>query len=200
MQHFKYMTPVVYIDSTGEFPLLISLGIIFSIGALFGVDGTFIGDVVNAVATGEWTCSSWETYASAAGGNGFVVGAAIGGVTQISMNILTGNKWNDDLSGAVICGGVAGLLTASGAGFLSMSIYTGLATSTGNQLQNNGFNPNDWNMAEFATEVFITGLLAGVGSAYGSKQIGASAKQVKNWFKPKYFSTMVSGKFMKKIT
>ncbi|MFA5493120.1 MAG: hypothetical protein WC245_09295, partial [Bacteroidales bacterium] len=100
------MTPVVYIDSTGEFPLLISLGIIFSIGALFGVDGTFIGDVVNAVATGEWTCSSWETYASAAGGNGFVVGAAIGGVTQISMNILTGNKWNDDLSGAVICGGV----------------------------------------------------------------------------------------------
>jgi RHS repeat-associated protein len=131
---------------------------------------------------------------------GFVVGAAIGGVTQIAMNIITGNKWNDDLSGAVIGGGVAGLLTASGAGFLSMSIYTGLATSTGNQLQDNGFNPNDWNMAEFATEVFITGLLAGVGSAYGSKQIGASAKQVKNWFKPKYFSTMVSGKFMKKIT
>jgi hypothetical protein len=54
--------PVMYSDSSGQFPILITLGIIFGIGALSGVAGTLIGDVVNATMTGEWTWSSWETY------------------------------------------------------------------------------------------------------------------------------------------
>ena len=63
--------PVMYVDPSGAFSLLISLAIIFGIGALSGVAGTFIGDVVVSVFTGEWNFSSWKTYAGAAIGYGF---------------------------------------------------------------------------------------------------------------------------------
>ncbi len=37
--------PVMYIDRDGNFPILISLAIIFGIGALSGIAGTLIGDL-----------------------------------------------------------------------------------------------------------------------------------------------------------
>jgi len=73
------MTPVMYLDSTGKFPILISLAIIFGIGAMSGVAGTFIGDIATSAMTGEWSFSSWETY----------VGSAIGyGVGAIAITYL----------------------------------------------------------------------------------------------------------------
>src|SRR5690554_4549259 len=61
----------MYSDGSGAFPILVSLGIIFGIGALSGIAATFIGGVVASAFLGEWNFSSWETYAGAAFGYGF---------------------------------------------------------------------------------------------------------------------------------
>jgi hypothetical protein len=69
----------MFVDPSGNFPILISLAIIFGIGALSGVIGTFVGDLTTSIMVGEWSFSSWEIY----------VGSAIGyGVGAIAMTYL----------------------------------------------------------------------------------------------------------------
>ena len=84
------MTPVMYIDRDGNFPLLVTLAIIFGLGALTGVVGTFIGDIATSAMTGEWSFSSWETYTGSAIGYG--VGALLiaGGMPTIGLAVGSG--------------------------------------------------------------------------------------------------------------
>jgi len=131
---------------------------------------------------------------------GFIVGAAIGATCQIISNLISGNEWSDGVATAALVGGVTGLMTAAGVGSLAIGIVAGLGTATGNQIEDHGLNLDEWNIAEFVVDAVVTGLLAGVGSSYGSKKIGASSKQVANWFKPGSLKTMITGKYMKKIT
>lgn len=73
--------PVNYVDPTGHFiitlSLLASFGVAAAVGAAVGVVGTFMGDVINAALTGEWSWSSWETYL------GNAIGGAIGGAISL---------------------------------------------------------------------------------------------------------------------
>lgn len=84
---YRYITPVMYIDRDGNFPLLVTLAIIFGLGALTGVVGTFIGDIATSAITGEWSFSSWETYTGSAIGYG--VGALLiaGGMPTIGLAV-----------------------------------------------------------------------------------------------------------------
>lgn len=84
------MTPVMYIDRDGNFPILISLAIIFGIGALSGVAGTFIGDLATSAMTGEWSFSSWETYAGSAIGYGIGALFVAGGMPTLGLAIGSG--------------------------------------------------------------------------------------------------------------
>ena len=73
--------PVNNIDPTGHFIITLSLlaafGVAAAVGAAVGVVGTFMGDVINAALTGEWSWSSWETYL------GNAIGGAIGGAISL---------------------------------------------------------------------------------------------------------------------
>ncbi|MDC7242808.1 MAG: hypothetical protein PQJ44_02330 [Sphaerochaetaceae bacterium] len=131
---------------------------------------------------------------------GFVVGAAIGATAKIVSNIISGEKWSDGVATAAIVGGVTGLMTAAGAGSLAIGLVAGIGTATGNQIEDCVFKGEEFDLKEYVFDAVVTGVLAGVGSSYGSNKIGASAKQIKNWFKPGSFRTMVTGNFMKKIT
>ena len=97
--------PIMETDPSGHFGLLISLAIIFTIGALSGVAGTLIGDAVNAAATGQWQWSSWETYAGAAIGYGvgalfisinpalgLAIGSGLSTFTAMSLEKATGTN------------------------------------------------------------------------------------------------------------
>ena len=64
----------MYSDPTGTFGIIASLLVAAIVGAVVGVAGTFVGDVVNYAVTGEWEWSSWETYV------GNAIGGAIGGM------------------------------------------------------------------------------------------------------------------------
>ena len=66
--------PVMYSDPTGTFGIIASLLVAAIVGAVVGVAGTFVGDVVNYAVTGEWEWSSWETSV------GNAIGGAIGGM------------------------------------------------------------------------------------------------------------------------
>ena len=73
--------PVNNVDPTGHFIITLSLlaafGVAAAVGAAVGVVGTFMGDVINAALTGEWSWSSWETYL------GNAIGGAIGGAISL---------------------------------------------------------------------------------------------------------------------
>ncbi|MFP4477796.1 MAG: hypothetical protein ACLFPM_00015 [Candidatus Izemoplasmatales bacterium] len=87
---FNYITPVMYVDPEGEFAILISLSIIFGIGALSGVAGTFIGDLATSAMTGEWSLSSWETYSGSAIGYGVGALFVAGGMPSLGLAIGSG--------------------------------------------------------------------------------------------------------------
>lgn len=80
----------MYSDPNGKFPILISLAIIFGIGALSGVAGTFIGDVTASFITGEWNFSSWETYAGSAIGYGLGALLLAGGMPTLGLAVGSG--------------------------------------------------------------------------------------------------------------
>lgn len=105
MLGYRHMTPVMYIDRDGNFPILISLAIIFGIGALSGIAGTLIGDLSTSAMTGEWSFSSWETYAGSAIGYGIAawimpynptlalaVGSGLSTFAGMSLEKATGSK------------------------------------------------------------------------------------------------------------
>ena len=74
-----------------------------AIGAVGGVAGTFIGDVVDGVTTGKWEWSSWQEYTGAA------IGGAAGGVTTL---------YAGPIAGGAVAGGV-GRLTTEGLTYVS---------------------------------------------------------------------------------
>lgn len=63
--------PINRVDPTGMIVAWLAGGIV---GAVVNVGMKFAGDVVNSVASGKWTGSSWESYVGAAAG-GFVEGS-----------------------------------------------------------------------------------------------------------------------------
>ncbi|BCR35643.1 RHS repeat-associated core domain-containing protein [Mariniplasma anaerobium] len=131
---------------------------------------------------------------------GFVVGAAIGTVTQIVSNVVSGNEWSEGVLTAAAIGGLSGLLTAAGAGSLTIGLVSGTTAAFGRQIEENKLNFSEWNVGEMVVDAVIVGVLAGVGSSYGNKKIEYTSRQIKYWIKPGSFKTMITGNYMKKIT
>ena len=80
--------PVMDTDPSGEFALTAIL-IAFTVGAIAGVVGQFVSDVVSSAISGEWQMSSLESYTGAA------IGYGIGGIVSM---------WNPTLGLAVASG------------------------------------------------------------------------------------------------
>jgi hypothetical protein len=89
-------------------------------------------------------------------------------------------------------------MTAAGVGSISIGLLSGIETGLDNQIETHGFEFAKWNAAEIIIDTVVAGVLSGWGSAYGSNKIGATAKQIKNWFKPQSFKSLIAGNYMKK--
>lgn len=79
--------PVVRVDNGGEFwNVIIGAGV----GAVVGLAGQFVSDLVTSALNREWTFSNWQTYTGAIVG-GAVGGAILGGTGSVSLaNLASG--------------------------------------------------------------------------------------------------------------
>ena len=133
--------PVMYVDPDGDFPILISLTIIFGIGALSGVAGTFIGDLATSLMTGEWSFSSWETYAGAAIGYGtaalimpynptlaLAVGSGLSTFAGMSLEKATGTSnasWGEIALWSAVSAGIGAIMGQATKGLRISGITSG---------------------------------------------------------------------------
>ena len=134
--------PVMYIDRDGNFPILISLAIIFGIGALSGIAGTLIGDLSTSAMTGEWSFSSWETYAGSAIGYGvgaiamtyfgptagLALGAGLATFAGLSLEKATGTNnrsWEEIVLWTGVSAGVGAIMGQASKGLRISGITAG---------------------------------------------------------------------------
>jgi hypothetical protein len=131
----------MYVDPDGNFPIMISLTIIFGIGALSGVAGTFIGDLATSLLTGEWNFSSWETYAGAAIGYGtaalimpynptlaFAVGSGLSTFAGMSLEMATGTSnasWGEIALWSAVSAGMGAIMGRATKGLRISGITSG---------------------------------------------------------------------------
>ncbi len=96
---------------------------------------------------------------------GGLIGAMIGGLSQIIYNKASGKAWNDDLFETMATGFVGGALAASGVGLLGViagNATTAMAVNATSQLINNK------GISNFNTEdVVAEGVIGGVSGALG---------------------------------
>ena len=64
-------------------------------GAIVGVGGQFISDLVTSAVNGQWTFSSWEQYVGAG------VGGAVGGVVSLYATPVVGSAVSSGVSTVV---------------------------------------------------------------------------------------------------
>jgi len=103
LNNYGYVSgnPIANIDQEGTFWFLIAAGI----GALIGVASTFIGDVVENIATGGKSgFSSWETY----------VGSAVEGAVEGALDSVGAVGWSSVVGSAVSNATKQGLELAAG--------------------------------------------------------------------------------------
>jgi len=108
---------------------------------------------------------------------GGVVGAAVGGGSQIFSNIISGKKWSEGLGTAAMTGAASGVLAASGVGLVG-SIAGNAAISMGGNaakqvVKNRGFHNFD------ARDMLVDGVIGGVSGAVGGSGMGKSVKLLK---------------------
>ena len=95
---------------------------------------------------------------------GTVIGAIIGGVTQVVGNVIEGKDWNDGLGMALASGAASGLLASTGLGAVAQVVggaAIGAASNAGQQLVDMGQGKRD----EFSW--FELGISTGTGALSG---------------------------------
>ncbi len=120
---YCFNNPTIQDDPSGQWALIDDL-IAGAVGAIVGVGGQFISDLVTSAVNGQWTFSSWEQYVGAG------VGGAVGGVVSLYATPVVGSAVSSGVS-TVVGQGLEKLTGKNDRPIAEIAVNTAVNTTVG---------------------------------------------------------------------
>ncbi len=133
-----------------------------------------------------------------------IVGGAIGGISQILSNVISGNHWSDGLAGAIAGGAVYNVITVlSGGNTILASYGAAFVESSINEIVEYASHKKALSVESVKDSIGKVSFdTIKNGSLYLMAGMGAEWKvpiDYKNWIKPSTFMACFCGNFAKKV-